>query len=71
MQNGKIGKLRKFLNFLGEVRAELKKSTWPTKRETVGTTIVVIILVIFFGFFLFFFDAIFSYIIAKIKIFIG
>lgn len=71
MQEEKIGILRKFLNFLKDVKAELKKSTWPTRKETIGTTIVVIILVIFFGFFLFFFDAIFSYVIAKIKIFIG
>lgn len=71
MQEEKVGIVRRFLNFLKDVRAELKKSTWPTRKETVGTTIVVIILVIFFGFFLFFFDAIFSYIIAKIKIFIG
>ncbi len=71
MQNEKVGIVRKFLNFLSEVKAELKKATWPTRKETVGTTIVVIILVIFFGFFLFFFDAIFSYVVAKIKIFIG
>jgi preprotein translocase subunit SecE len=71
MENEKVGVIRKFLNFLSEVRAELKKATWPTRKETVGTTIVVIILVVFFGFFLFFFDAIFSYIIAKIKLLIG
>lgn len=71
MQNEKVGIVRKFLNFLSDARAELKRATWPTRKEAVGTTIVVIILVIFFGFFLFFFDAIFSYVIAKIKILIG
>ncbi len=71
MANEKVGKIRKFLNFLNDTRAELKKATWPTRKEAVGTTILVILLVIFFGFFLFFFDAIFSYLIANIKVFIG
>ncbi|TLM66131.1 MAG: preprotein translocase subunit SecE [Deltaproteobacteria bacterium] len=32
--------------FLGQVRAELEKVTWPTRKETYGTTIVVIVLVL-------------------------
>ncbi|MGQ9617472.1 MAG: preprotein translocase subunit SecE [Candidatus Aminicenantia bacterium] len=71
MANEKVGIVKRILNYLGEVRTELKKATWPSRKETIGTTIVVVILVIFFGFFLFFFDAIFSYVIAKIKVLIG
>jgi preprotein translocase subunit SecE len=33
--------------FLQEVRAEASKVTWPTRRETLITTILVIIMVIF------------------------
>ena len=32
--------------FLGEVIAELKKTTWPGWREVRGTTVVVIVMVI-------------------------
>jgi preprotein translocase subunit SecE len=38
--------------FLREVRAELRKVTWPTRRQTVGSTVVVIILVMIISFFL-------------------
>ncbi len=37
--------------FLQEVRAEAGKVTWPTRRETLITTILVIIMVIFASFF--------------------
>jgi preprotein translocase subunit SecE len=32
--------------FLGEVVAELKKTTWPTKKEVYGTTLVVVVMVV-------------------------
>jgi preprotein translocase subunit SecE len=37
--------------FLQEVRAEAGKVTWPTRRETLITTILVIIMVVFASFF--------------------
>jgi len=35
------------LSFIQEVRAEAKKVTWPTRRETLITTGLVIVMVIF------------------------
>ena len=32
--------------FLGQVKTELQKVTWPTRKETYGTTVVVIVLVL-------------------------
>jgi preprotein translocase subunit SecE len=32
--------------FFGLVKAELQKVTWPTRKETYGTTMVVIVLVL-------------------------
>ena len=32
--------------FLGNVKTELQKVTWPTRKETYGTTVVVIVLVL-------------------------
>ena len=36
-------------NFLAEAIQELKKVTWPNRKETLGTTGVVLILVFFIG----------------------
>jgi preprotein translocase subunit SecE len=35
--------------FLGEVKTELKKCTWPTRQELIGSTMVVVISVLFLG----------------------
>ncbi len=43
-----IGALK---TFLGEVKAELKKCTWPTRPELLGSTMVVVISVIILGVF--------------------
>jgi preprotein translocase subunit SecE len=44
--------LEKSVQFLREVKIELKKVTWPTRKQTVGSTVVVIILVMIISFFL-------------------
>ena len=44
--------LEKSIQFLREVKVELKKVTWPSKKQTVGSTVVVLILVIIVSFFL-------------------
>lgn len=62
---------RRFVSFLREVRAELKKVTWPSRNEVYSTTIVVIFATIFFGFYLFFMDVVFSWLITKVKDFFG
>lgn len=42
----------KALQFLREVRIELKKVTWPSRKQTVGSTAVVIVLVMIISLFL-------------------
>jgi len=69
--NGKLPWYKRFVNFLKDVRSELKKVTWPVKNEIYGTTVIVIIAIFFFGFYLFFIDVIFSWLIAQIKTFLG
>ena len=50
---GKLkGYINKGLQFLREVKVELKKVTWPTRKQTVGSTVVVLILVMIISFFL-------------------
>ena len=42
--------------FLSEVRNELKRVTWPTRKEVYATTVVVILTSLFFGLYLFVLD---------------
>jgi len=65
--NDKVRWYKRLGNFLKDVRAELKKVTWPSKNEVVNTTIVVIVATVFFGFYLFFMDVIFSWVITQVK----
>jgi preprotein translocase subunit SecE len=46
--------------FYKEVREELQKVTWPTKENTVATSLVVVVLVIFITLYLGAADIIFS-----------
>ena len=67
----KVRWYKRFSNFLKEVRAEVKKVSWPSRNEVHSTTLVVIIAMIFFGFYLYFMDAIFAWVLLKIKAFFG
>lgn len=40
------------IQFLREVKVELKKVTWPTRKQTLGSTLVVIVLVLLISTFL-------------------
>ena len=44
--------LSRSIQFLREVKMELKKVTWPSRKQTVGSTIVVLVLVMIISFFL-------------------
>jgi preprotein translocase subunit SecE len=57
--------------FISEVRNELKKVTWPPRREVYGTTVVVVLTVFFFGFYLYGLDLIMSYAAAYLTRLVG
>nr|WP_279127101.1 preprotein translocase subunit SecE [Acidaminococcus fermentans] len=46
--------------FLREVKTEMKKVTWPTKRELIGYTITVILSSLFAAFLIWAIDAVLS-----------
>ncbi len=58
--------VKRGIEFLREVRLELKKVTWPTRPEVVGTTGVVLVIVFIFSIFLYMADLIFGRIITRI-----
>lgn len=67
----KVRWYRRFGNFLKDVRAELKKVTWPSKAEVYSTTLVVILATVFFGFYLFLMDILASWGLTKVKDLLG
>jgi preprotein translocase subunit SecE len=63
----KVRWYKRLRNFLKDVRAEIKKVTWPSRNEVYSTTIVVIIATLFFGIYLYALDIVFSWMISQIK----
>jgi preprotein translocase subunit SecE len=59
-------KWRQLKTFLTEVRAELKKVTWPGRKEVYSTTIVVMATTVFFGFYLWGLDIVFSRVLSQV-----
>ena len=43
---------QKAIQFLREVKVELKKVTWPSRKQTIGSTLVAIVLVMIISLFL-------------------
>jgi len=45
------------VEFIREVRKELRNVSWPSRSELTGTTVVVLVAIFFFAFYLFVIDA--------------
>ncbi len=56
----------KVSGFLGNVKGELRKVTWPTKKDTYASTLVVIVFVFMVGIYLWGVDTILSTLIKTI-----
>ena len=52
--------------FVRQVRQELQKVTWPTRRDTVISSIIVILLIFLFSIFFLLSDQVWSFSIKKI-----
>jgi preprotein translocase subunit SecE len=52
IQKERNGIFNKTVQFLREVKVELKKVTWPSRKQALGSTVVVIILVMIISLFL-------------------
>jgi preprotein translocase subunit SecE len=58
--------LAKVNYFLSDVRSELKKVTWPTRKETISTTWVVVLIILLISFYLGLCDAILGKVIRAL-----
>ncbi len=57
--------LNKIIEFLKEVKKEIKKINWPTKQETLNYTLIVIGVSLGVAFYLGMLDFIFSYLMKE------
>ena len=58
--------ITKAVQFLSEVKSEVKKVTWPSKKEALGGTAVVLLVVFFMALFLGLVDLLLSKIVATL-----
>lgn len=61
-----VGQSGGVLQYLREVRGELRKVTWPTPEESRRLTVIVLVVTILFALFLFSFDLMFSNVVQLI-----
>jgi len=59
-------KKHRWFRFLHEVRDELAKVVWPSRREVVTYSIVVIVTVLVMGLFVFALDVLFSRLVVEL-----
>lgn len=62
----KMGFFRRIGKFFKEVKSELKKTVWPTPKQTVNNTITVIIYVAIVGVIIFLCDMLFMWGVSEI-----
>ncbi len=53
-------------DFLNEVWVELKKSSWPTRKELIDSTIVVMVTILVLGLFVALADVVFINLVSKL-----
>ena len=65
----KVGLIKRASSFLKDVRRELKKVSWPPRKETVSSTWVVLTVVFIFGFYSYIVDSIVGFLVRKLLTF--
>lgn len=63
----RVGPIGRMAQFLRDVRAEMKRVSWPSAKEVKNTTIITIVAVIFFAIYLFLVDRIWSFLLVQLS----
>jgi preprotein translocase subunit SecE len=64
----RVGPFNRLAQFLRDVRAEMKRVSWPTLNEVKNTTIITLVAVVFFAIYLFLVDRIWSFLLVQLNI---
>jgi preprotein translocase subunit SecE len=65
------GFIARTTQFLRDVRAEMRRVSWPTANEVRNTTIITLIAVIFFAVYLFLVDRVWAFLIDHLRTWLG
>lgn len=63
----RVGPLNRLAQFFRDVRAEMKRVSWPSVNEVKNTTIITIVAVIFFAIYLFLVDRIWTFLLVQLN----
>lgn len=63
----RVGPLGRMTQFFRDVRAEMKRVSWPSATEVKNTTIITLVAVIFFAVYLFLVDRIWSFLLVQLN----
>lgn len=63
----RVGRAGRMVQFLRDVRAEMKRVSWPSAREVKNTTIITLVAVIFFAVYLFLVDRLWSFLLTQLS----
>jgi preprotein translocase subunit SecE len=66
-QSAQQSRLGRLIQFLHDVRAEMKRVSWPTLTHVQNTTIITLIAVVFFAIYLFLVDLGMTYLITGLE----
>jgi preprotein translocase subunit SecE len=61
------GLLGRVAQFLRDVRAEMKRVSWPTANEVKNTTVITLVAVIFFAVYLFLVDRVWAFLLLQLN----
>jgi preprotein translocase subunit SecE len=62
------GRFAQLSQYIRDVRAEMKRVSWPTALEVKNTTIITLIAVVFFAVYLFTVDRIWSFLLTQLNL---
>ena len=62
-----MGPLDRMAQFLRDVRAEMKRVSWPSVKEVKNTTIITLIAVVFFAIYLFSVDRVWAFLLEQLR----
>ena len=63
----RTGPITRLSQFLRDVRAEMKRVSWPTLNEVRNTTIITLVAVIFFAIYLFLVDRVWTFLLTQLN----
>jgi preprotein translocase subunit SecE len=64
---GQVGYFDRVSQFLRDVRAELRRVSWPSAKDVKNTTIITLIAVVFFAVYLFAVDRLWSFLLTQLN----